>query len=335
MIRRLRALPLVLAAVAFLACSGDSDDEQAQQDGGDPAAYSGVVVTTELTTGVNRFSIGVIDNSENQPIAGADVSLRFFKILEGNQAQLRAEAEAEEVVMERGYVDNTGELVSSGQIAVYVASPEFDETGDWGVEISGTVQGNGIGPINLTFGVAQPEQVLNVGDPAPKSRQQISRDVQDIAEIDTMQPPDPMHDMTIEEAVMSGRPTVILFGTPAFCETLTCGPVMQSVMLPLYEEFRERANFIHVEPYFVEEVRRGEGLCAVPAFNLEFARAGVSEGGGACPAVAEEQIEAVGESWNLAIEPVIFVVDGDGNIAGKFEGVTGLQEVERVLTSLQ
>lgn len=110
---------------------------------------------------------------------------------------------------------------------------------------------------------------------------------------------------------------------------------MQSVMMPLYEEYREQANFIHVEPYLVEEARRGEGLCAVPAFNVELARAGISEGGGACPHQEEEELEAAGESWNLTVEPVIFVVDGGGHIAGKFEGVTGLEEVERVLTSLQ
>lgn len=176
MIRWLRTWPAVVAALAFLACNGGANDE-ATPDPGDASAYSGVVVTNELTTGVNRFSVGVIDNSENQPVEGADISLRFFKLLEGNQAQLRASAEAEEVVMQRGYIDHAGELVSSGQLAVYVASPEFDEPGDWGVEIDGTVDGSDIGPIKLNFQVEATEQVLNVGDPAPRSRQRISKDV--------------------------------------------------------------------------------------------------------------------------------------------------------------
>lgn len=341
------AVPILLMVLAMLAaCGGDDDggegptgdDGPSATDSGTPAdspEYSGVIVTTELTTGPNRFSVGVIDNSSNQPIQGAEVSLRFFKVLEGNQAELRSEAEAREVSMQRGYIDEqTGELVGDGEIAVYVANPEFDEIGDWGVEISGTAAGNEIEPITLAFQVQDPEAVLNVGDPAPKSRQTLASDVDDISEIDTMQPPDPMHDVTIEDAVMSGMPTVILFGTPAFCETQTCGPVMQSVMLPLYDEYGSQANFIHVEPYFVEEARTGAGFCPVPVFNAEFARRGIGEGSGTCTPVPEEEIEAAGESWNLTVEPVIFVVDGEGNIAGKFEAVTGPEEVEQVLAGL-
>lgn len=338
MIRAFKIFLVVLALAG--ACGGDDD---AGTDGatatdeatpGDSPAYSGVVVTTMQAVGENRFSVGVIDNAENAPIGGADVSLRFFKVLEGGQGELRGEAEAEEISMERGYIDEeTGEFVGVDPITVYIAYPEFDETGDWGVEISGTVDGNEIGPITLAFKVLEADAVLSVGDPAPKSRQAIASDVDDISEIDSMVPPDPMHDMTIEDAVTSGRPTVILFGTPAFCETLTCGPVMQTIMLPLYEEYSEQANFVHVEPYFVEEARSGQGLCAVPAFNVQLARAGVPEGPGMCPLLPEEELEAVGESWNLTTEPVTFVVDGEGIIAGKFEAVTGLEEVERVLVT--
>ncbi|MFQ5808232.1 MAG: hypothetical protein ACE5JM_01325 [Armatimonadota bacterium] len=341
----LAMLPAVLALAVACNGGGDGGDQtpagapsptaspQASPTG--EATYSGVVVTTEHATGANRFSVGVIDNERNEPIAGAAVAFRFFKLTAAGEGELRSQSDAREVAMPRGYIDeDTGELVGSGSISVYVANPEFDEAGDWGVEITGTVDGNTIGPINLPFTVAPPEEVLNVGDPAPKSRQTLASDVEDIAEIDSMRPPDPMHDMTIEDAVTSGRPTVILFGTPAFCETLTCGPVMDTVMLPLYEKYQEQANFIHVEPYFLEEARSGMALCAVPAFNVELARAGVGEGEGACPELSEEELAAVGESWNLTTEPIIFVVDGGGIIAGKFEAVTGPEEVEQVLSDV-
>lgn len=339
---------LLLTAAA--ACGGGDDDEQTPEAGsptstsqattGDTPsaneqAYSGVVVTTEHVVGENRFSVGVIDNAESAPIGGADVDLRFFKVSADGQGELRSEAAADEVSMQRGYIDEeTGELVASGEISVYVAYAEFDEAGDWGVEITGTVDGNEIGAITLGFQVQEPDAVLSVGDPAPKSKQALASDVDDTSEIDSMVPPDPMHDLTIEDAVTSGSPSVILFGTPAFCETQTCGPIMQAVMLPLYEQYREQANFIHVEPYFLEAARSGVGFCAVPAFNAEFARQGIGEGSGTCEPVPEADIEAVGQSWNLTVEPVIFVVDSEGIIAGKFQAVTGLEEVEAVLTPL-
>ena len=109
---------------------------------------------------------------------------------------------------------------------------------------------------------------------------------------------------------------------------------MDAVMLPLYEQYKNEANFIHVEPYFLEEVRNGAGLCAVPAFNLNLARAGAPEGPGPCPSLTEDELNAVGESWNLNIEPIIFVVDAEGNIAGKFEAVVGPGEVEALLAEL-
>lgn len=346
--KRLIAVAMLLAVLGVVAACNGGEDGGDQTPGGaasptagpeeTPAgdsAYSGVVVTTEHTTGPNRFSVGVIDDERVEPIAGADVTLRFFKLTSATEGELRAELEAQEVAMPRGYIDEeTGDLIGSGEISVYVANPEFDETGDWGVEITGTVDGNALGPINLPFTVAPPEEVITVGDPAPKSRQTLASDVDDITEIDSMRPPDPMHDLTIEDAVTSGRPTVILFGTPAFCETLTCGPVMETVMLPLYEQYLDQANFIHVEPYFLEQARAGEAFCAVPAFNAELARAGAGEGGGACPELSEEEVAAAGESWDLTTEPVIFVVDSDGIIAGKFEAVSGPDEVESALAEV-
>jgi hypothetical protein len=339
--RWLLALTYTLTVLAILAaaCGGDGDDgapsTTSPEATSESPPFSGVVVTTDLSTGPNRFAIGVIDEEEGQPILGAEVALAFFKVLQGNQAALRFEAETEFVGFETFYLnEGTGEKVTTGDTGVYVTNVEFDETGDWGVEINGSADGETIGPIRLALQVLPPEQVLNVGDPAPRSRQKIASDVTDITEIDSMSPPDPLHDVAIADAVSSGKPSVILFGTPAFCETRTCGPVMETVMLPLYETYKDQANFIHVEPYLLKELRDGVGPCAVPAFNAEFAREGVGEGGGQCPKASEEEIQAAGESWNLTAEPIVFVVDSEGKIAGKFEGIAGPEEVEVALTQV-
>ncbi len=50
--------------------------------------------------------------------------------------------------------------------------------------------------------------------------------------------------------------------------------------------------------------------------------------------MTEEELEAAGESWNLTIEPVVFVVDSDGNIAGKFEAVVSRDEIEALLQTV-
>ena len=326
-------LAIVLLAVA---CGGD-DDDNTPGTSASPAAsgdYSGVVITTDVTTGPNRFAVGVLN--QDGVVLGADVSLTFLKRTSDTEATVRFQSTTDYVELERFIInDKTGEKATTGATGAYVTQAEFDETGGWAIQITGsTKDGDEIGPINLAFEVQSPEQTLNVGDPAPKSRQTIASDVADITEIDSMKPPDSMHDLTIADAVTSGVPTVILFGTPAFCETQVCGPVMEAIMLPLYDRYGGQANFIHVEPYFLETLRSGAGLCAVPAFNINFARAGVAEGPGPCPSLTEEELLAAGESWNQRIEPIIFVVDSQGNIAGKFEAVAGLEEVEDLLSEL-
>ncbi len=345
----LRSL-LVLASMAAFggialwasACGGDDDGDAGNVSPtvSEPAGAEGdqqlsaVVVTPELSTGSNRFAVGVIDEAEGIPLLDAEVSLRFFKLLSGNQGELRFETDTQFVGFDTYTIDDgTGETKLGGTTGVYKANVDFDETGAWGVEITGNKGDRVIGPFTLPIEVLPPEQVLGVADPAPRTRQQIASDVADIRDIESMQPSDPFHDTTIADAVVSGRSSVILFGTPAFCETMTCGPVMQTVMLPLYEEYKDKATFIHVEPYRLEELRSGRAICAVPAFNAEFARQGLGEGG-ECPKASEQELQAAGESWNLTTEPILFVVDAGGNIAGRFEGVISRDEVAALLETV-
>lgn len=332
-------LPAALLLALGAACGGDDIGNGAAGSSSAPTTassqrFSAVVVTEDLTTGPNRFAVGVVDESNGHPLLNGSVSLRFSKLVSSNQGLPKFEDATKFIGFETFFNDPaTGNKVTTGDTGVYVSNVEFDEVGDWAVEIAGSANGETIGPITLPVKVLPRDQVLNIGDPAPRTRQKIASDVADISEIDSMRPPDPFHAMTIADAVSSGRPTVLFFGTPAFCKTRTCAPVMETVMFPLYEMYGSRANFIHVEPYLLEELRKGT-TCAVPAFNAEFARQGLGEGSGQCPKASEQELQAVGESWNLTSEPVVFVIDREGKIAGKFEGVIAPQEVGEVLSQL-
>jgi hypothetical protein len=112
-----------------------------------------------------------------------------------------------------------------------------------------------------------------------------------------------MHDITIADAIASGRPSVIAFATPAFCRSRTCAPVMDTVMDPLFDRYGERAQFLHIEPYALEDLRAG--FIQTP--------------------------EAVTREWGIQSEPWIFVVGSDGRVAAKFEGISGIAEVEAAL----
>jgi hypothetical protein len=118
-----------------------------------------------------------------------------------------------------------------------------------------------------------------------------------------------MHDKTIAEAVTSGKPTLIVFSTPAFCQTQICGPT-KDIVDDLYETYQLDANFVHVEPYDVERMTNSD-----------------------CPSLLE-CLNPVMDEWRLESEPWVFLVDRNGNIAAKFDSVVSYEEIETGLLPL-
>lgn len=302
-----------LAVIAAACTGGDGEDDRGPVLTPVTARFLPQTVSSDVAVGLNRFMVGLIDQEESAVVLGAELHFRFFE-LDGDQATFKAETDATPVQVTRTYThiheDGTVETHEAGETGVYVANVEFDSPGDWAVEVSGSVDGQPIEPVSPRFPVRERSLSVAVGEPAPRSVQTVLSDVPDISEIDTSDPPNPdMHDMTIAEAVTSGDPTVIVFATPAFCVSQICGPTKEMVD-QLYEEYRGQANFVHVEPYDVPRVRSGE-----------------------CTSLFECLVPAVDE-WGLRTEPWVFLVDGEGNVAAKFEAIVTLDELKQALTPL-
>jgi hypothetical protein len=223
---------------------------------------------------------------------------------------LKAETPTSFVSLEENQVheheDGTLHTHTGNVVGGYVAAFRFDEAGNWGVEIGGQRNGEEFDPLRVRFTVLEQGTVPGIGEPAPRSQQLTLSDVADISEIDTSNPPHPeLHDVTVAEALDAGKPVVVAFATPAFCTSRICGPVVDEVIVPLFEQYGDQAIFIHIEPWVLEDARAGE---LIP-------------------------VETLAE-WGLQTEPFIFVVDGDGLIAAKFEGITNAEEVGAALEEL-
>lgn len=261
-----------------------------------------------LEAGDDRFSLALQDNHD-QLILHANVNFSFYKI-DGEKGTLITTTLGTYVGFDTSSVeemaDGTRRTITGPEVGAYVARVNFDQSGDWGVEASGDIAGKPFGPIRFRFDVLEKglDKVPAIGDPAPRSKQLTLRDVKDVSEIDTTNPPNPgMHNMTVAEALDTGKPIVVAFTTPAFCTSRTCGPVTDKVVVPLFKKYEDRVIFIHIEPYDLKQARSSGQLEPVPAM-----------------------IE-----WGLPTEPWVFVVDKQGRIVGKFEGIMGLDEVEAVL----
>jgi hypothetical protein len=132
-------------------------------------------------------------------------------------------------------------------------------------------------------------------------------DAAGIAAISTDVKPDPdFYTTSIADALAAHEPFVVVFATPAFCRSATCGPTLDLVK-GVAPDFKGRLTFIHVEPY---QLKMADGHLQ-PVLD---------ENNNPIP------IKPV-DDWGLQTEPYVFVVDGTGKLSAKFEGIVSPEEL--------
>ncbi len=111
----------------------------------------------------------------------------------------------------------------------------------------------------------------------------------DIGKLTTRVPPDrDLLRYSIAGSLAAHKPFVVVFATPKFCTSRTCGPVVDVIDAARRRFARTDIRFIHVEIYKDNDPAKG--------FNRWV------------------------KEWHLPTEPWVFVVGSDGRIAAKFEG---------------
>lgn len=207
-------------------------------------------------------------------------------------------------------IDNNDTAVWSGnatsydnyEIPYWTAYPTVDSAGFWGV-VAEMTQADGT-VVNSEFIIEVEEEVGSpaIGDVPPASQNKTLATEPDLAKISSGIEPDPVfYELTVAEALENGKPTVVGFLTPGFCQTKWCAPVLESVSA-VRQENSERANYIHIEVFddFQE-------LTYVPQ-------------------MAE---------WGLGTqEPWVFVLDADGQVVAKFSGPLSPDELGEALRPL-
>ncbi|MFN0070205.1 MAG: TlpA family protein disulfide reductase [Chloroflexota bacterium] len=187
------------------------------------------------------------------------------------------------------------------QRGVYVSRAAFDRPGPWGVEVVARVSPDSAPVVaRVTVDIRERGHAPMIGDTARATRSLTATDVSDLTAICSNGPPCSLHGQSIAAAIQSGRPSLLAFATPGFCTTLTCAPQL-SVVLDLAPRYTGRAEFVHIEIF--KEPR--DRVLA--------------------DAVAE---------WQLLSEPWIFIVDRNGVIRDRFEGIATGDELAESLREL-
>jgi hypothetical protein len=257
-----------------------------------------VIVSSQVSIGPSRLLYTVIDPSYDV-VASPDIQteLRLFAL----------DRDADGVAIE---ADGTFLDTGTGR-GLYRATVEFGCAGMWGAEIIAHPADGEPSVARTLFRVDAGGSTPAIGAPAPLSDNLTATTLEGLRQIST--DPDAQLDgygTTIEQAVTSGRPSVVFFATPAFCQSGVCGPTVEMVKL-VVAEYRDDVEYVTVEPYKLRQTPNG----LQPDFD---------EQGRLQP------VEAVLD-YGIAVEPYLFVIDASGNVAAKFEVVVDEDELRGAL----
>jgi hypothetical protein len=240
-----------------------------------------------IGTGVEqRMLVGLIDPATSESLASPDLPARL--ILTGPDEQ--------STEIEAAFI-----WVIEGVRGLYVGHHRFDQAGAWSVR----VEPRGMGRTPATpFFVVDDVPLPEIGEvpPAVPTATVAGHRLEKITS-----DPHPLLDLyqhSLDEALGRGRPLVVIFATPAFCVSQTCGPLLDQVKA--LSPDHPGATFLHIEVY--------ENLDAQSTSDLR-------------PAAAVE-------AWGLPSEPWVYVIDRTGKVAARFEGAASDDEIVAALRSV-
>ena len=293
-----RPLPFLVLAVALLllvACRQPFDP-----------GFRFVLVSQEVAVEQARFTFVLLDQSEHA-IEDAQISVDFLP--PGDYpAPPTANAVYRKIVLDDVRMSASEWYDADVEVrGIYaVDQPPFDRPGEWELKVYAT-HGDSESPveINTVVQVLEESSTPRLGERVSPIKHRTAADVADLTEISTSPEPLPeMYQTSVGEALAKGQPFIVVFATPAFCQSRICGPVVETVT-SLIPDYGEDIAFIHIEPYDLDLIRGGGKF--------------------------EPSVEA--KAWGLPSEPWVFLVDASGRLTAKFEGIVTFEELDEAITA--
>jgi hypothetical protein len=251
-----------------------------------------------LTPGENRFGFGLFDRTRKQ-ITDAPGAI-YIARNENSRAYGPYVARSESLAVKGRWLSKTVATDPSAAKTLYVADVPFKKAGKYVVlglfRLDNRLVGAG-----TTVKVVKASNVPKVGDPAPMIDTPTKDSVGgDVSKIDTRDPHDDMHDVNFADA-LGKRPIVLLFATPALCQSRVCGPVVDIAEQVRHARPSDDVAWIHMEIYNNNQVNDG--------YRPQFLR------------------------YHLPSEPYLFTVNRQGRIAAVLEGAYSADELEKAVNA--
>jgi len=300
-VRHARLLVVLVAALCVAGCGSSTGDNASAKPGtlGAKLARSGPDValiqgTGDYAVGQVRVTFLVID-SKSRSIERPHARVWVGPSLDAPPTTTTQAA------LEPIGIPGKSESATGGVTRIYVARFTLSKPGKYtlvaqpdGAKIQGIA--------NLD--VRRHPQAPAVGDRAIPSRTPTLASADgDVASLTTADPPDlSLLRYSVADSVKAHAPFVLVFATPKFCTSRTCGPVVDVAQAVQRRFARSGVRFIHVEVYQDNNPAQG--------FNRWF------------------------REWRLPSEPWVFLVGRDGRIKARFEGSVSEAELSAAVRQL-
>jgi hypothetical protein len=277
-------------AVLLGACGGDDDDAEPDRST-TTAATSDLVLAAYL----------------NGPFYATGLTSRVVFGLADSQGLLTYEDTPEELAVsliapdgrrsaEPITVERHGEGLPRAYFPLRV---KLDDPGVYTVR----AEVDGSPATEMAFQVSDAAQVTVVkpGDPMPAALTPTAADPRGVTPLCTADPPCALHDVTLADALATGRPVALLVATPKFCKVSACGPV-HDVLLGVVADHPD-VHFLHAEVY-VHPEQNTDDLAPVLSDLRMFA------------------------------EPALFLVGSDGVVTERLDAIYDADELTASLADL-
>jgi hypothetical protein len=256
-----------------------------------------VPVTTQLWAGDNDLILELFDG-ESVPIVDPDAHVTVTLVAPDGTPQAPVTPELRR-------------FVSSGR-DLYVTRLPFDQPGPWRADVTvegatGTVAGQA----DLT--VRPDDGTPALGSEVPDVATPTMRDVLNLVR-SLSSDPDPIPEFytwSVSELLAARQPFVLVFDSYVFRPNEACGGVLGMVH-EIYTEF-PRLSVVHAEPW---------------ATSYETGTLTLD------PPDGPAQLTAAAAAYGLGEPPWVFVVDREGRLHAKFEGVVGTDELRAAMAAV-
>ncbi|MGK2850314.1 MAG: hypothetical protein ACSLFN_05305 [Candidatus Limnocylindrales bacterium] len=261
-----------------------------------------IIVSSEITKGPNRWLFSLTDPANNL-IAAPDVAvhLEFYDVAAAEDS-VAFEADARFL------------WAIDGERGLYAADIQYPKAGRWGTRFTATLPDGATQTVRADYDVTETGRTPAIGAAAPSVDTPTLADVDgEVAKVSTDKAPEErFYQTSVADALAAKQPFVLVFATPAFCQTAVCGPTLE-VVKGVAADF-PTVTFINVEPYKM-----------------------VFTDGRLQPELsADGQLQTAPwtDAFGLPSEPWVFVVDAAGKVTEKFETILAAEEMRAAIDTI-